>query len=104
MLGLGKTSAVRASATADPARNRDIYQRYAVALYRQVLLARDTPALAEHAGCDVIVNERALAAMPERGEDDGRYPPAPSQTGDDGATDGERRRRRWGRSGRRRRG
>jgi hypothetical protein len=29
--------------------------------------------LAEHAVCDVIVNERALARMPERCEDDARY-------------------------------
>ena len=72
MLGLGKTGTVRASATAGPARNRDIYQRYAVALYRRALLAHDNPVLAEHAACDVIVNERALAAMPERGEDDAR--------------------------------
>ena len=90
MLGLGKTGTVRASATAGPARNRDIYQRYAVALYRRALLAHDNPVLAEHAACDVIVNERALAAMPERGEVDARYPPPPVKAGDDGATDGER--------------
>jgi hypothetical protein len=80
MLGLGKTGTVRASATAGPARNRDIYQRYAVALYRQALLAHDDSALAEHAVCDVIVNEGALAAMSERGEDDARYPLASGQS------------------------
>jgi hypothetical protein len=39
MLGSGKTGRVRASAAASSARSRDIYQRYAVALYRQALLA-----------------------------------------------------------------
>jgi hypothetical protein len=80
MLGLGKTGAVRASATASPAHSRDIYQRYAVALYRQALLAPYDSALAEHAVCDVMVNECALAAMPDRGEDDARYPLAPSRS------------------------
>ncbi len=64
MLGLGKTSTVRASATVDSALSQDIYQHYAAALYRQALLAVDDPALAEHAVCDVLVNERALAALP----------------------------------------
>ena len=66
MLGPGKTAV-----TASPARGRDadIYRRYAVGLYRQALLTRGDPALAEHVVCDVIVNERALAAIPERGED-----------------------------------
>jgi hypothetical protein len=73
MLGLGKTGAVRASATASSARSQDIYQRYAAALYRQALLALDDSAVAEHVVCDAIVNERALAAMPGRGEDDTRY-------------------------------
>jgi hypothetical protein len=80
MLGLGKIGAVRASATASPARSQDIFQRYAVALYRQALLAPHDPALAEHAVCDVMVNECALAAMPDRGEDDARYPLAHSQS------------------------
>ena len=75
MLGSGKTGAVRALATASSARSRDadIYRRYAVGLYRQALLTRGDPALADHVVCDVIVNERALARIPERGEDDARY-------------------------------
>ena len=73
MLGLGKTGAVRASATASLARGQDIYQRYATALYRQALLTPGDPALAEHVVCDAIVNECALAAMPALGEDHARY-------------------------------
>ena len=75
MLGPGKTRAVRALVTASSARSRDadIYRRYAVGLYRQALLTRGDPALAEHVVCDVFVNERALARMPERGDDDARY-------------------------------
>ena len=64
MLGLGKTSTVRPSARVDSALGQDIYQRYAAALYRQALLTVDDSALAEHAVCDVLVNERALAALP----------------------------------------
>src|SRR5271169_826866 len=75
MLGSGKTGAVRALVTASSARGRgaDLYRRYAAGVYRQALLTRGDPALAEHVVCDVIVNERALARMPERGEDDARY-------------------------------
>jgi hypothetical protein len=73
MLGLGKTGTVRASATASSARSRDLYQRYAVALYRQALLTLDDSALTEDVVYDVVVNERALALVPERGEDNGRY-------------------------------
>jgi len=73
MLGLDKTDTVRASATASSARSRDIYQRYAAALYRQALLTFDDSALAEHVVYDVIVNESALALVPERGEDNARY-------------------------------
>ena len=72
MLGLGKTSTVRASATVDSALSQDIYQHYAAALYRQALLAVDDPALAEHAVCDVLVNERALAALPGSSAGHGR--------------------------------
>jgi hypothetical protein len=74
MLGSGKTSAVRAFVTAGSTRSRDadLYRRYAAGLYRQALLTRRDPASAEHVVCDVIVNERALARMPERGEDDPR--------------------------------
>lgn len=68
MLGLGKTVAVRASATASSARSQDIYQSYAAVLYRQALLTLDDSALAENVVCDAIVNERALAAMPGRGD------------------------------------
>ena len=75
MLGSGKTGAVRALVTASSARSRDadIYRRYAVGLYRQALLTRGDPALAEHVVCDVTVNECALARIPEHGEDDARY-------------------------------
>jgi hypothetical protein len=75
MLGSGKTGAVRALVTASSARSReaDPYRRYAVGLYRQALLTRGDPALAEHLVCDVIVNECALARIQERGEDDARY-------------------------------
>ena len=78
MLGSGKTGAVRAFVTASPARSRDadLYRHYAAGLYRQALLTRRDPVLAEHVTCDVIVNERALARMPERGEDDARYRPS----------------------------
>jgi hypothetical protein len=75
MLGSGKTGAVRAFTTASSARRRDadLYRHYAAGLYRQALLTRGDPVLAEHVVYDVIVNERALARMPERGEDDARY-------------------------------
>jgi hypothetical protein len=70
MLGSGKTGAVRAFVAASSARSReaDLYRRYAVGLYRQALLTRGDRALAEHVVCDVIVNEAALARIPERGE------------------------------------
>jgi hypothetical protein len=77
MLGSSKTGAVRAVATATPSRGADLYRRYAAGLHRQALLTRGDPALAEHVVCDVIVNERALARMPERSEDDARYRPGP---------------------------
>ncbi len=77
MLGSSKTGAVRALVAASSARSRDadldLYRRYAAGLYRQALLTRGDPAPDEHVVCDVIVNERALARMPERGEDDARY-------------------------------
>ena len=73
MLGLSKTGTVSASATARSASSRDLYQRYAVALYRQALRNVDDSALAEPVACDVIVNECALALLPECGEDDARY-------------------------------
>ena len=75
MLGSSKTGTVRAFVAAGSARSRDtdLYRRYAAGLYRQALLSRGDPALAEHGVCDVIVNERALARMPERGEDEARY-------------------------------
>jgi hypothetical protein len=73
MLSWGKTGTVRASATVSQARSQEIYQRYAVALYRQALLNSHDPAPAGHVDCAPVVNECALAAMPERGEDDARY-------------------------------
>lgn len=73
MAGLGKTGTVRGSAGVSPARSQETYQRYAVALCRQALLNPGDPAPAGHVTRDVLVNERALAAMPERGEDDARY-------------------------------
>ena len=73
MLGWGRTGAVGVPATAGRARKQVIYQRHAAALYRQALLMLDDSALAEGVVCDVIVNERALARMPERGEDDARH-------------------------------
>jgi len=73
MLGLGKIATVRGSATGSVACSQEIYQRYAVALYRQALLDLDDPASARHVACDALVNECALAAMPDRGEDDARY-------------------------------
>ena len=72
MLGLGKTGTVRPAAAAGSARSRDIYQWHAVALYRQALLTLDDSALAERAVCDVVVNERALALVPERAEGNAR--------------------------------
>jgi hypothetical protein len=72
MLGLGKTGTVRPAAAAGSADNRDVYQRYAVALYRQALLALDDSALAERTVCDVVVNECALALVPERAEGNAR--------------------------------
>jgi hypothetical protein len=69
MLGSSKTGAVRAFVAASSASSRDadLYRRYAAGLYRQALLTRGDPASDEHVVCDVIVNERALARMPERG-------------------------------------
>jgi len=73
MLGLGKIGTVRGSATGSPACDQEIYQRYAVVLYRQALLDLDDPAPAGHVACDPLVNECALAAIPGCGEDDARY-------------------------------
>jgi hypothetical protein len=75
MLGSSKTGAVRAFATAGSARTGDagLYRRYAAGLYRQALLTRGDPTLAEPVVCDVFVNERALARMTERGDDGARY-------------------------------
>ena len=80
MLGSGNARAVRAFVTGSPPRRQDadLCRHYGAALYRQALLTRRDPALAEHAVCDVIANEAALAAMPERGEDDARYRPTES--------------------------
>jgi hypothetical protein len=72
---LGSTNpAVRAFVTASSARGRDsgLYRRYAAGLCRQALLTRAEPALPERVVCDVIVNEHALARIPERGGEDPR--------------------------------
>jgi hypothetical protein len=72
MLRSTTTGAVRALVTTGSDRSRDasLYRRYAAGLYRQALLTRGEPASAKHVVCDVIVNERALARIPESGEDD----------------------------------
>jgi hypothetical protein len=62
MLGSSKTGFVTAS------RDAGLYRRYATGLCRQALLTHADPASAEQVACDVIVNERALARMAERGE------------------------------------
>jgi hypothetical protein len=74
MLGSGKTRA-GSFVTASSPRSQDagLYRRYAAVLYQQALMTRGAPSLAEHALCDVLVNERALAAIPEHGEDDARH-------------------------------
>jgi hypothetical protein len=64
MLGSSKTGFVTAR------RDAGLYRRYAAGLCRQALLTRADPALPQRVACDVIVNERALARMAERGEDD----------------------------------
>jgi len=68
MLGSDKTRAVRAFVTASSPRSRDVglYRRYAAALYRQALLARGDPVLAEYVVGDVSDDECALAPIPER--------------------------------------
>jgi transglutaminase-like putative cysteine protease len=63
MFSWGKTSATRSSVAPGPARCQEIYQRYAVALYRQVLLHPGDRVPAGSGAGDPIVNERALAAM-----------------------------------------
>jgi hypothetical protein len=63
MFSWGKTSATHASAAPGPARCREIYQRYATVLYRQVLLHPGDPAPTGSVVGDAIVNERALAAI-----------------------------------------
>jgi hypothetical protein len=73
MLGLGKTDAVGVPATASRTRRQALYQRHAVALYRQALLMLDDSALAEGVVCDVIVDECALVPAQEHGEDEARY-------------------------------
>jgi hypothetical protein len=73
MLGLGKTGAVGALATASRARRQIVYQHHAAALYRQALLMLGDSALAEDVVCDAIVDECALVAAQEHGEDETRY-------------------------------
>jgi hypothetical protein len=73
MLGLGKTSTVRRSAPVSPACSQEIYQRYAIALYRQALLNLDDPASPGPVPSDALVNDCALAAIQGRGQDNARY-------------------------------
>ena len=73
MLGWGNTGTVRGSAPVSPARSQETYQRYAVALYRQALLNLDDPASAGPVAGDALVNECALAAIQERGQDNARF-------------------------------
>ena len=75
MLGFGKTGTVRAPVTAssDRSRDADIYDRYAVGVYRQALLTLGDPALAEHVVCDVIIDECALVPPRGRSEADTRH-------------------------------
>jgi len=74
MLGSGKTRVVRAFETANSPRsqNAGLYRRYAAALYRQALLTDGDPERAEPVVRDVIVNDRALAAIPDDGEGNAR--------------------------------
>jgi hypothetical protein len=71
MLGSSKTG------FATDSRDAGLYRRYAAGLCRQALLTRADPALPQQVACHVIVNERALAAMAERGKDD-RAPRGPA--------------------------
>jgi hypothetical protein len=73
MLGLGKTGAAGALATASRARSQAIYQHHAAALYRQALLMLADSALAEDVVCAAIVDECALVPAQKHGEDETRY-------------------------------
>ena len=75
MLGWGWTGAARSFVTARSARGQDtsLYRRYAATLYWQALHTRGDPVLAERVVCDVLVNEAALARIPEPGEDAARF-------------------------------
>ena len=73
MLGLGKPGTARGSAPVGPAHGQEIYERYAVALYRQALLNLDDPAAAGPVDGDALVNECALAAIQGRGKDNARF-------------------------------
>jgi len=73
MLRSGTNDTVRTLVTANSARSRDIYRRYAAGLYRQALLTLGDSALAEHVVRDIIADECALAPAPGRGEDETRY-------------------------------
>jgi hypothetical protein len=63
MFSWSRTGAARAATAVGPGRCRETYQRYAVALYRQVLLHPGDPAPGGPVPGDAIVNERALAAI-----------------------------------------
>jgi hypothetical protein len=63
MFSWSKISVPRASTVSGPARCREIYQRYAATLYRQVLLHPGDRAAAGSVVGDAVVNEHALAAI-----------------------------------------
>jgi len=85
MLGLGNTGAAGALATASKARRQVIYQHHAAAPYEQALLMLGNSALAEDAVGDAIVEERALVAAEEHGEDETRHRLAQSVFGRSGS-------------------
>jgi hypothetical protein len=72
MPGFGKSGTVHIPVTVSSgcSRDADIYDRYAVGLYRQALLTLCDPALAEHVVSDVIVDECVLFPPQGRGEAD----------------------------------
>jgi|HubBroStandDraft_3_1064219.scaffolds.fasta_scaffold1207666_1 hypothetical protein len=71
MLGLSKAGTAGASATANSARGRDIYQRYAAVLYRESLLNLDDSAYPHHIGAlwrAVLRRLRTSSAAAENGD------------------------------------
>ena len=71
MLGWSKAGTAGASARADSARSRDIYQRYAAMQYRQSLLNLDDSACPHHIGAlwrAVLRRLRTSSAAAENGD------------------------------------